>query len=458
MQTAAPREPIKPAGSFQEHIVIPLWRLMVWIVLINTSMFNVVLPAVISDLTITPTHGSWIVTGYSLFLAISTVTMSRLSDFIPIKTLLMVGMLMFGFASIAGFFANSFIVLISARLIQAAGAGVSQALGIVMAARYIPVSRRGRAMASISLAASLAFGLGPIVGGFIAHLFNWNFLFLLTCLVLLMLPFFYKYLPKEQYKKGKFDYLGCILISLSASSVLLFLTTLHMLFLVMMFLAAFLFIFHVKRAKFPFIQPELFGNQPYVNIIFIGFAAFSTHFAALFSMPLLLAELYDKQSLAIGFIIFPGALLSAASALFVGRLIDKFGNQMTMIAGNAFLALSSLLFCFFINQGTIAITLIYILMSIGFFTLTTSLSNELSRILPAEQIGAGLGLHQLSTLFGVGFGVSIAGLFITKLEHFNVLKYTCTFLFFFIFTLLSCFALFCYLKQAKAKAASNGQR
>lgn len=450
MQPAAHHKQIE-LRSFKEHVVIPLWSIMVWIVLMNTSMFNVVLPTVIADLNISAAQGSWIVTGYSLFLAISTVTMSRLSDFVPIKTLLFVGMLMFGIASLVGFFAKSFTVLISARLVQALGSGVSQALGIVMAARYIPVSRRGRAMASISLAASLAFGLGPIVGGLIAHTFNWNFLFILTCLVLLLLPFFHKHLPREQFEKGKFDYIGCLLIALSAASVLLFLTTLQLLYLVIMLVATVLCVMHMRRAKIPFIQPELLSNRLYVNIIFIGFAAFSTHFAALFSLPLLLAELYNKQSLEIGFVIFPGALLSAASALFVGRIIDRFGNNMTMIVGNSFLVISSLLFFLLVNYGSISIMGIYVVMSVGFFTLTTSLSNELSRILPAHQIGSGLGLHQLSTLFGVGFGVSIAGLFITRLEHLPSLKYTNTFLFFFVLMLLSCIALFYYVIQAKKR-------
>lgn len=432
---------------FKEHVVIPLWSIMVWIVLMNTSMFNVVLPTVITDFNITPTEGSWIVTGYSLFLAISTLTMSRLSDFIPIRTLLMIGMMLFGIASIAGFFAQSFSVLITARIVQALGAGVSQALGIVLAARYIPVSRRGRAMAAISLAASLAFGLGPIVGGFIAQLFNWNFLFLLTALVLLMLPIFYTQLPEEEIKKGKFDYIGCLLISLTASMLLLFLTTLQLLYLVVTMIALILTWIHLNRSKTTFIQPELFRNLPYVTILFIGLISFSTHFAVLFSLPLLLAELYEQQSLAIGSIIFPGALLSAASSLFVGRLIDRFGNRMTMISGSLLLAVASLLFYLFITNGLIVIMLIYMLLSVGFFTLTTSLSNELSRILPSHQIGSGIGLHQLTTLFGVGFGVSIAGLIMTQFEQTDVLKYTNTFLFFFILTVLSCLALFIYFRK-----------
>lgn len=436
---------------FKEQIVIPLWSVMVWLVLMNTSMFNIVLPTVIHDLQITAAQGSWIVTGYSLFLAISTVTMSRLSDFVPIRTLLIVGMTMFGIASLVGFLSTSYIVLLGARLVQALGSGASQALGIVMAARYIPLSRRGRAMASISLAASLAFGLGPIVGGVIAFQFGWHYLFILTGFVLFLLPIFYKHLPREKIETGKFDYIGCLLIALSATTFLLFLTTLHFLYLIIGSASALLTIRHIRKVQAPFIQPELLQNFGYLKIIFMGFAAFATHFAALFSLPLLLAEVYELQPMQIGFVIFPGALLSAALAIFVGRLIDRFGTTSTMIVGNGFLLLSSVLFSFLTGLGTIMIMFIYLFMSIGFFTVTTSLSNELTRILPEKQIGSGLGLQQLTTLFGVGFGVSIAGLFITKQQHSAPLvKYEYTFLFFVCFMIISCIMLFHYLFKKKS--------
>lgn len=37
-------------------------------------------------------------------------------------------------------------------------------LSMIMAGRYFPLSRRGKAMAIIASAASLAFGLGPVLG------------------------------------------------------------------------------------------------------------------------------------------------------------------------------------------------------------------------------------------------------------------------------------------------------
>lgn len=432
-------------GSFKARLVIPLWSIMIWLVLMNTSMFNIALPSIIIDLNISPAAGSWIITGYSSVLAIATVTYSRLSDFIPIRKLLLFGMLSFGTASIIGFFSNHYLVLLIVRLLQAVGAGV-QALGIVIAAKYIPLSTRGRSMSLIAAAASFAFGLGPVVGGVITQRFGWNFLFIVTCLVFILLPILYKHIPIEKQKRVTFDFIGAGLLAIGTVCLLLFLTTLHLLLLVVSLFAYLIFWLHIRKAKTAFIQPQLLKNSRYVMLIFIGFSAFSLHFATLFCLPLLLFDIHQKEAMEIGFIIFPGAMLSAFNSILIGRLIDRFGTKATMISGNLLLLLSTLLFSFLLHLSPSYNLVAYLFMSLGFFTLTASLSNELTRLLPTSHIGSGVGVLQLTNFFGVGFGVTIAGLLITiQHEAIKSVVYQNVFLTFAGLIVLSTTLLFTYL-------------
>lgn len=127
--------------SFRESLIIPLWSITVMLVVMNTTMFNVALPTVAQALHLTATSASWIVTGYSILFAISSITYSRLSDFIPIRTLLTLGLLLLGGASIVGMLATNYYMLMAARLLQAVGAASAPGLGIVLVTRYIPVER-----------------------------------------------------------------------------------------------------------------------------------------------------------------------------------------------------------------------------------------------------------------------------------------------------------------------------
>ncbi|MEH7418697.1 MFS transporter [Neobacillus drentensis] len=210
---------------FQENKLILIWSVTILLVVMNTTMFNVALPFILKDLSINSTMGSWLVSGYSIMFAISTLTFGRLSDFVPLSRLLLHGICLLGISSVIGFFSTNFFILLGVRILQAAGAGAVMGLSMIMAGRYIPLSRRGKAMAIIASAASLAFGLGPVQEGVITQYLGWNYLFVVTIFSVLSIPFFLKLLPNEVIKKGHFNLLGAILTGLVVTGLLLFLTT-----------------------------------------------------------------------------------------------------------------------------------------------------------------------------------------------------------------------------------------
>lgn len=394
----------------QENRILLFWSVTVWLVVMNTTMFNVALPTVLVELSLTSTTVSWIVSGYSIAFAISSITFSRLSDFLPISRLLIIALSMFGLGAIIGFFAHQFPVLLAARIIQAAGAGAVPGLAMVLAGRYIPISRRGKAMALIGSAASLGFGLGPVVGGTITEYLSWNYLFGLTFFVVLLIPVFHKLLPQEEVKKGKFDFFGALLTCLSVTGLLLYLSTLSIFLLVSTVVFFVGLYIYLKKPEFPFIQPDLFRDKQYLKLILIAFAAFIIHFSTLFLMPLILTEVFDKGAAEVGLMIFPGAILSAVSARFIGQFIDRFGNKPVLITGQILLIFSCIMFAFFSTISPFYILLSYVFMSPGFSALTSSISNEVTRILPFERIGSGMGLAQLTQFIGGGFGVTLMGL------------------------------------------------
>ncbi|MDX8366279.1 MFS transporter [Cytobacillus sp. IB215665] len=403
--------------QIQENKIVLIWSFTVWLVVMNTTMFNVALPSVLQDLSLSSSSASWIVSAYSVSFAIATLTFSRLSDYIPISRLLLIGLTILGVASVLGFLSQSFLVLLVARIFQAAGAGAVPGLAMVLASRYIPLSRRGKAMALISSAASLGFGLGPVIGGAITQYLGWNYLFAVTGLVLLFIPIFLKLLPHEEVKKVKFDTIGGILTALCVTGLLLFLSTFSYVILITTIMLIFIMWRHIGKIELPFIQPALLKNKQYLKLLFIAFSAFIIHFASLFLLPLILANVYNMEPAAIGMIIFPGAILSAVAAQFIGRLIDKFGNIPLIIFGQTFLMIATVLFAILASISPYFILVTYMFMSVGFSALTSSISNELTRILPSSEIGSGMGMAQLTQFIGGAFGVTLTGILLTMQQQ-----------------------------------------
>lgn len=398
---------MKDQGVMKEGVVTLLLGITIVLVIMNTMMFNLALPAVSKDFHLSASSTSWIVTGYSIVFAMASITYSRLADFIPIRRLFIIGILFLSLAAIAGLFSNNFIMLLIVRILQASGAGSIPALSLNLISRYVPVERRGKAMALIMSSISLGLGLGPVVGGAIVQYLGWHILFAVTAVTLLLVPFFVVLIPKEEPRKGSFDALGALFIGVGTTGLLLFLTNHSWYMLSIGLIALALFIVRIRSVKEPFVLPSLFTNRSFLILGAVGIAAYLCSFATLFLMPQILVKQYGLSAIQAGLVIFPGSILAVFVSRRVGRIIDARGNSTIIRFLPLFLLASVILFALFEGTSFVSIMLIYMLMSVSITILNSSVSNEMSRILLPSQIGSGLGLFQLLQFFSGAFGVAM---------------------------------------------------
>lgn len=397
------------AGLKKEGLVILILSFALTLVVMNTMMFNLALPDVEKQFSLTAIATSWIVTGYSIMFAIASITYSRLSDFIPMKLLFLIALSSLSVASIIGFFSNSFILLMAARLIQATGAGAIAALGIVLVTRFIPADRRGRAMALIMSATSLGLGLGPVIGGVIVEYMGWHYLFAVTAIMIVLIPMFYKMIPAESRKSGTFDVAGALLIGIGTTGLLLALTSRSLIALIIGIVAVALFWWRIHKANDPFVQPDLFRNKPYMLLGMLGVTSYMNNFAALFLVPQVLAGVYHLTPAQSGLIVFPGSLATMVASRYIGSTIDRLGNRFFIRLAPIGLLIASLALAFSAVHSYWAILIIYMLLSVSFSALTSSVSNEMSRLLPQKEIGAGMGLFQLAQFFSGALTAALIG-------------------------------------------------
>ncbi|MET3699852.1 DHA2 family metal-tetracycline-proton antiporter-like MFS transporter [Bacillus oleivorans] len=374
----------------------------------NGTMFMIAIPDIAASFSLLPSQVSWVVTGYIILYAIGALMYGKLADIYPLKTILTIGLCLFATGSIAGFFAPNFLMVVFARMIQATGAASIIALVFIVPSRYFP-EEKGRVLGIVSSTMAFASGIGPVIGGLIAGALNWQFLFLISAFVLLTIPFFGRFLPKEEKQEGKVDLLGALLIAIAVAALILFITLFVWWYIIISFVFFGLFTWRIFHSDNPFIRPDMFRNAPYRTTIFAGFLAIMTMFGMMFMLPLLLSEVNDLNTLFIGLTLFPGAMAAAFTGRFAGSLADQRGGKQVAYIAMALMIAGFLLLSTFIGSPAWVISLVVIISYMAFPFLQTATASLISAVLPRNEIGVGMGIYNLFNFMSGAFGSAVIG-------------------------------------------------
>ena len=399
------------------------------ITIMNTSMFNVAIPTITEFFKVDAQSASIIVSSYSIVFALSAILYSKLSDSVPIKWLLLIGISLLGVGSIIGMITTSYLGLIIARIVQAIGASSITALSIIVTTRYVPFNRRGKRLGLVGAAVTLGLGIGPLLGGLLTQFLGWRYLFGVSLLSLIGIPFYFLLLPFEKKTKAIFDYIGMIIFLVA---MVLFLSTITYSWLVSPFVIAILVIFfwHIKRHTEPFLQPALLANTSFLSITSIGFIIFFCNFSFLFLLPFRLASYFGMQSSAmIGLTLLPGALTAVVISILAGRTVDRIGAKRVALVGIILMATAAAMASLFGNTSIFLLIIIFSVSSSGFVCMTTSLPNILTKMLLKEQLATGIGTLQLFQFMGGGIGVTVSGKLLTQFGDITLVVFYVLFIF-----------------------------
>jgi EmrB/QacA subfamily drug resistance transporter len=171
--------------------------------LLDTTIVNVALPSIGTDLDASPAHLEWIVGGYTLAFAVVLITGGRLGDIIGRKTMFLVGVAGFTAASLAASVAQDGNVLVGARIVQGAFAAlmVPQVLASVQA--LFRPKERAAVLGVIGGVSGLAAVAGPLLGGWLvsadAFTIGWRSIFVINLPVgILLLAAAWKWVPNTR--------------------------------------------------------------------------------------------------------------------------------------------------------------------------------------------------------------------------------------------------------------------
>ena len=172
--SAAPKNP-------HRWLLLMMVGLGLLLVTVDITILLTALPVLTHELHASAAEGLWIVNAYPLFSTGLLLGAGTLGDRIGHRRMYLVGLVVFGLASLMAAYAGSVAVLVLARVLQAVGA--SAMLPATLALIRVGFSdERERALA-ISVWACLSLVgaiLGPLLGGWLLGHFHWGALFLVN--------------------------------------------------------------------------------------------------------------------------------------------------------------------------------------------------------------------------------------------------------------------------------------
>ncbi|WP_421000216.1 MFS transporter [Carnobacterium maltaromaticum] len=375
----------------------------------NTTMFNVALPTIGEEFSLSPSQTGWIVTSYLIIYAVGSAIYGKLADQYKLKNLITIGIILMALGSLIGFVALNYPLLVIARVMQAAGASVLPASAMIIPARYFTPETRGRAIGVTSAGLTFGIALGPIIAGLILTSFEWNYLFIIPILMFLCIPSFRKYLGNEIGIKSKIDFVGAFLLVATIVSLMLTVSQSSLLLFIAFIVFLIIFIWRIKTATNPFIYPALFKNKAYTLTLLTFALGSGVAFAMPYLSPLMFVEVNHLTPFESGLFMFPGALIAALIAKTGGKIADTKGNSTLAYMSIVLFFICFSLLSFFAGASAYLIMVILILGYVAQSQWQIAMANSLSNTLSKEQTGIGMGLFMLVNFVASSISATFMG-------------------------------------------------
>ncbi|TCJ99309.1 DHA2 family efflux MFS transporter permease subunit [Nocardia alba] len=147
------------------------------LIVVDTTIVNVIIPSIIEDLDTGSTEAQWIQESYAIVFAALLLVVGRVADMVGARRVFVAGVVVFGATSILAGLAPDGGLLVIARFLQGAGAAMILPTSLALLNATFSGKARGQAFAVWGSTIGAAAALGPLLGGWLAEHVSWRWAF-----------------------------------------------------------------------------------------------------------------------------------------------------------------------------------------------------------------------------------------------------------------------------------------
>lgn len=408
--------------SREHKIVLLLLALAMFLVVLDSAIINLALPAIKSAMHFDTASLQWVLTAYILTFGGFLMLGGRLADLYGRRKILVIGMAGFSIVSLLIGLSSSAETLIGLRAVQGlAGALMAPTALSILLATFAEGEERNRALSVWSIVASGGAAVGVFLGGLLTEYLGWRWCFFVNVPIgLVGVWAVMKYLPAhiQEFKDKHLDIPGAILVTGGLMGVVYALTlavqdgwgavsTLGTLFGSLMLLVAFLI--NENRSKHPLVPLSIFRirNVSGANLVMLPVMAGAL--GTFYFMSLYVQNVLHYSPVISGIAFLPLPVVIGVLSYQAPKLLMKYGFKSLMVSGIALITIGTFLLSFVSADSSYWINLLppFLILATGFGISFIAIAVAATAGVPGSEAGLSSGLINTSQQIGGALGLAI---------------------------------------------------
>ena len=394
-----------------------------FLVMLDSSVLNITLPSIASDLELSAIGTAWVLNVYFLTFGGLLLVAGRAADVFGRRRMVLAGSFVLVLGSLVGAFAGTEWLLVVARLVQGAGAAIlsSAAMSVILA--RTTGRTRTTAMSAWGAASAIGGATGVTAGGLLVSGVGWHgVLALAGAIAALVGGAAWVTLPADHgQERRRFDAFGAALVTGVAIATVYAILTIPesgwtspqaLVALAVAVLCAAAFVMVERHSADPILPLGLLREARVVGGVIVNLAGGAARIGCFVLVALLLQQVLAFSPSAAGLAMLPTSLAGfAVSSFLLPKLLARFGAERVAFAGLLLLAAAHALLA---GVGTSAeyglrILPVLVLAATGVALSFTPTTLVIAEGIAGRNAGVGSGLASASAQLGGAIGIAIYG-------------------------------------------------
>ncbi len=398
---------------------------------LNSTMLAVALPSVMGEFHIGPETVSSLVTLYLGAVTVALPASGSLGDRFGQRRVFLAGVIAFAISSLVAAIAPSFELLALARVLQAVSGALVSTTSVALVRAMSPPDRRGAAFGLFDMLVSTSAAVGPFVGGLLVGAFGWRALFFIAVPVALFAAVMVGFVVRPDRGAANvdssgdetatrptprpIDLPGLVLLAVVLIALLMAIRgagdggagSLAAIAVVPLLLV---FLRFELASDHPAVDPRLFTIRPFAAAVLGVLGATVVLHGSFILVPLLVEELLHGNAQTAGLVLLAISALGAMAAPIGGRLSDRYGRQLPVVAGSLCMT-AGLIALWWFAAGSPASVIGALLGVVGLGLGLSGSPRQAAAMdtIPSERLGMAAGTYYTGRYLGGVLGASLAG-------------------------------------------------